>query len=151
MKAQFEIKDLIVTISCPGCETLQHSPHHPGSQGWSPKDVKYIGPKGKVYCRKCHQPFRLPGPLFRLVPETTEVEAGDDLVKKGIPRTERQREILEYIRGFIERKGHQPTYMQIARHFGIRSKASIAKHISALERRGLVSRGRENGMFSLTL
>jgi repressor LexA len=65
------------------------------------------------------------------------------------PRTQRQKEILEYITRFIERHGYEPSYAQIARHFQISSKATIAKHIEALERRGLISRRRENGAFAL--
>jgi repressor LexA len=67
------------------------------------------------------------------------------------PRTQRQKEILDYIARFIERHGYEPSYAQIARHFGISSKATIAKHIEALERRGLISRRRENGAFALAV
>jgi len=67
------------------------------------------------------------------------------------PRTQRQREILEYITRFIERHGYEPSYAQIARHFGVSSKATIAKHIEALERRGLISRHRADGAFGLTV
>src|ERR671915_906024 len=67
------------------------------------------------------------------------------------PRTQRQKEILEYITRFIERHGYEPSYAQIARHFGVSSKATIAKHIEALERRGLISRHRNDGAFGLTV
>lgn len=65
------------------------------------------------------------------------------------PRTRRQKEILDYIAGFIERHGYEPSYAQIARHFGISSKATVAKHIQALERRGLIARRRESNGFIL--
>src|ERR687886_338093 len=67
------------------------------------------------------------------------------------PRTQRQKQILDYITSFIERHGYEPSYAQIARHFGVSSKATIAKHIAALERRGLVSRQRSDGAFGLTV
>jgi repressor LexA len=67
------------------------------------------------------------------------------------PRTQRQREILEYITRFIERHGYEPSYAQIARHFGVSSKATIAKHIAALERRGLISRRDGDGAFNLAV
>jgi repressor LexA len=67
------------------------------------------------------------------------------------PRTQRQKEILEYITSFIERHGYEPSYAQIARHFGVSSKATVAKHIAALERRGLLSRSREGGAFGLAV
>ena len=67
------------------------------------------------------------------------------------PRTRRQREILDYITNFIENRGYEPSYQQIAKHFHIASKSAIAKHISALEQQGLLFRKRENGTFSLQL
>ncbi len=66
-------------------------------------------------------------------------------------RTKRQKEVLEYITLYIESHGYEPSYQQIARHFGVKSKAGIAKHISALESQGLLTRRRENGSFSLDL
>ena len=66
-----------------------------------------------------------------------------------LPRTQRQKEILEYISSFIERHGYEPSYAQIARHFNVKSKATIAKHIAALERRGLLSRHHQDGAFGL--
>jgi len=66
-------------------------------------------------------------------------------------RTQRQQEILSYITRFIERHGYEPSYAQIARHFGVSSKATIAKHIAALEQRGLLTRSRENGAFRLDI
>lgn len=66
-------------------------------------------------------------------------------------RTRRQREILDYITGFIENRGYEPSYQQIATHFRIASKSAIAKHIAALEEQGLITRRRENGSFSLQL
>jgi repressor LexA len=67
------------------------------------------------------------------------------------PRTKRQKEILEYISTFIETRGYKPSYQQIAKHFRLASKAAVAKHITALEKQGLISRRRENGSFSLEL
>ncbi len=68
-----------------------------------------------------------------------------------LPRTQRQKEILEYITSFIERHGYEPSYAQIARHFNVKSKATIAKHIAALERRGLLSRHHSDGAFGLAV
>ncbi|MGB8506834.1 MAG: transcriptional repressor LexA [Pyrinomonadaceae bacterium] len=67
------------------------------------------------------------------------------------PRTQRQKEILDYLTRFIERHGYEPSYAQIARQFRVASKATIAKHIEALERQGLLSRRRADGGFGLSL
>jgi repressor LexA len=68
-----------------------------------------------------------------------------------LPRTQRQKEILDYITRFLERHGYEPSYAQIARHFGVKSRATIAKHIAALERRGLITRQHEDGSFALNV
>jgi len=66
-----------------------------------------------------------------------------------LPRTQRQKEVLDYITRFLANHGHEPSYAQMARHFGVSSKATIAKHISALEKRGLIEREHQLGRFRL--
>lgn len=66
-------------------------------------------------------------------------------------RTKRQREILDYITEYIENRGHQPSYQQIAQHFRLSSKSGVAKHIKSLEEQGLLSRRGEGGKFDLQL
>src|SRR5258707_7155801 len=66
-----------------------------------------------------------------------------------LPRTQRQKEVLDYITRFLAKHGYEPSYSQIARHFGVSSKATIAKHISALEKRGLIEREHQAGRFHL--
>src|SRR3989442_838842 len=68
-----------------------------------------------------------------------------------LPRTQRQKEVLDYIIRFLAKHGHEPSYAQIARNFGVSSKATIAKHISALEKRGLITRLHEPGSFTLAI
>jgi repressor LexA len=68
-----------------------------------------------------------------------------------LPRTQRQKDILDYITRFRGRHGYIPSYAQIARHFGVKSRATIAKHITALEKRGLVSREHGDGSFELNV
>jgi repressor LexA len=68
-----------------------------------------------------------------------------------LPRTQRQKEILDYITRFLDRHGYVPSYAQIARQFGVKSRATIAKHIAALERRGLLVREHEDGSFALNV
>ena len=66
-------------------------------------------------------------------------------------RTKRQRQVLEYLTEFISERGYEPSYQQIARALGVRSKGAIAKHIDALENQGLVTRIRESGRFHLRI
>jgi repressor LexA len=62
-------------------------------------------------------------------------------------RTRRQKEILSYITEFIENRGYEPSYQQIAKHFQIASKSAIAKHIAALEEQGLIAVGAKTAVF----
>jgi repressor LexA len=66
-----------------------------------------------------------------------------------LPRTQRQKDILDYIIRYSEQRGHVPSYAQIARHFGVKSRATIAKHVAALERLGLIDRRPGGGEFNL--
>jgi SOS-response transcriptional repressor LexA len=61
--------------------------------------------------------------------------------KINVPRTQRQAEILEYYLDFRQRRGFLPSYAMIARHIGVRSKATIAKHMAALKRQGFIKEG----------
>jgi repressor LexA len=67
------------------------------------------------------------------------------------PQTKRQKEVLDIITRFIKNRGFKPSYQQIARELGVRSKGGIAKHINALEQLGCITRKRENGSFILEL
>lgn len=65
--------------------------------------------------------------------------------------TRRQREILEFIHDFAKRRGYLPSYQQIANYFGIKSKATIAKHITSLEKLGFLRRQKVDGSFYLEI
>jgi repressor LexA len=64
-------------------------------------------------------------------------------------RSRRQREILDFIVEFVEEEGYEPSYRQIASHCGLASKGGVARHIAELEKKGLVKRNRDAGVFSL--
>jgi repressor LexA len=57
--------------------------------------------------------------------------------------TDRQREILEYIKSTVVDSGYQPSIREIGRHFGIRSTRGVVDHLEALERKGYISRHRD--------
>lgn len=54
--------------------------------------------------------------------------------------TERQRDILEFIRGFQKTRGVAPTHREICDHFGFSSYGTVYKHLSLLEKKGLIRR-----------
>jgi repressor LexA len=54
--------------------------------------------------------------------------------------TERQRDILEFIRSFQKERGVAPTHREICDHFGFSSYGTVYKHLSLLEKKGLIRR-----------
>src|SRR5262245_66255001 len=54
--------------------------------------------------------------------------------------TRRQKEILDYLTRHIERRGYAPTIEEIGQHFGLSSLATIHKHLTNLERKGIIRR-----------
>jgi repressor LexA len=54
--------------------------------------------------------------------------------------TRRQKEVLDYLRRHIERKGYAPTIEEIGEHFGLRSLATVHKHLSNLQHKGFIRR-----------
>ena len=54
--------------------------------------------------------------------------------------TKRQREIYDYIRGFLETNGYAPSLEEIGAHFGLASVATVHEHLSNLEAKGALRR-----------
>jgi repressor LexA len=54
--------------------------------------------------------------------------------------TRRQKEILDFLDHHITRKGYAPTIEEIGEHFGLSSLATVHKHLSNLQEKGLVKR-----------
>lgn len=52
--------------------------------------------------------------------------------------TKRQKEILDYVKGYIEAHGYAPSFEEIARAFGYSSLATVHEHLSNLERKGYI-------------
>jgi repressor LexA len=54
--------------------------------------------------------------------------------------TERQRDILQFIREFQKERGVAPTHREICDRFGFSSYGTVYKHLSLLEKKGLIRR-----------
>ena len=54
--------------------------------------------------------------------------------------TDRQQQVLEYIRTSIADRGYPPTLREIGAHMGIRSTNGVNDHLRALERKGYLRR-----------
>jgi repressor LexA len=54
--------------------------------------------------------------------------------------TRRQKEILDFVTRHLEKKGYAPTIEEIGEHFGLSSLATVHKHLSNLQDKGLIKR-----------
>lgn len=54
--------------------------------------------------------------------------------------TRRQKEILDFLESFVQRNGYSPSFDEIARGMGLKSLATVHKHITNLEKKGLLDR-----------
>ena len=57
-----------------------------------------------------------------------------------LPLTKRQREILDYLHGFISQHGYAPSLEEIGRRFGLSSLATVHKHLTNLHEKGFIKR-----------
>ena len=55
--------------------------------------------------------------------------------------TRRQKELLDFLAGFIEKRGFSPSYEEIAEGLSLASLATVHKHVLALEQKQYVRRG----------
>jgi repressor LexA len=78
----------------------------------------------------------LRGDPFGLIARTTATTEAEDAP------TERQMEIYAFIRDKIHTRGFGPTVREIGQAFKIRSPNGVVCHLKALERKGLITRGK---------
>ena len=58
----------------------------------------------------------------------------------GVTLTRRQKELLDFLDNYIQRHGFAPTLDETGKHFGLTSLATVHKHLTNLERKGLIRR-----------
>src|SRR5438067_12304335 len=54
--------------------------------------------------------------------------------------TKRQHQVYEFIRRFVEERGYSPSFEEIGRGLRLSSLATVHKHISNLEKKGVLRR-----------
>jgi repressor LexA len=54
--------------------------------------------------------------------------------------TRRQKEVLDFISAFVQRNGYSPSFEEIAHGLDLRSLATVHKHITNLQNKGLLQR-----------
>lgn len=55
--------------------------------------------------------------------------------------TKRQKEILDFIKAFVDERGYAPSLMEIGQNFGLSSPATVYQHLKGLEKKGFLQRG----------
>lgn len=55
--------------------------------------------------------------------------------------TRRQRQVLDFIRRFQERRGYSPSLEEIAAHLGLSAVSTVHEHLANLQCKGLLRRG----------
>ena len=54
--------------------------------------------------------------------------------------TRRQKEVLDFLETFVSRNGYSPSFEEIARGMSLKSLATVHKHITNLEKKGMLDR-----------
>jgi repressor LexA len=63
-----------------------------------------------------------------------------DLGVRSLALTRRQREIYDFIRGFVTEKGYSPSLEEIGEHFDLSSVATVHKHVQHLVEKGMLKK-----------
>src|SRR5580698_1115326 len=95
--------------------------------------------------RKSSKKYRCPGvPLtFALDSPTIGAKFGGRAAPLGVEMTltKRQKEVLNYLVGFLNKNGYSPSFEEIAHALKLTSLATVHKHLSTLEKKGFIRRG----------
>jgi repressor LexA len=54
--------------------------------------------------------------------------------------TRKQKEVLDFLEAFVSRNGYSPSFEEIARGMSLKSLATVHKHITNLEKKGMLDR-----------
>src|SRR5258706_14195361 len=54
--------------------------------------------------------------------------------------TRKQKQVLDFVREFVEKKGYSPSLEEIGARFGLSSVATVHKHVSKLVEKGMLRR-----------
>ena len=73
---------------------------------------------------------------------TRKIACGSLFVRynSGMAITRRQKEVLDFISGFVQRNGYSPSFEEIARGLQLKSLATVHKHVTNLQTKGLLQR-----------
>ena len=55
-----------------------------------------------------------------------------------MPLTAKQAAVLDYLKSFTRANGYQPSYREMAKHFGMSGPTGIVSHLRAIEKQGFI-------------
>ncbi len=58
----------------------------------------------------------------------------------GMAITRRQKEVIDFLSGFTSKNGYSPSYEEIASGLGLNSLATVHKHVTNLQNKGMLQR-----------
>jgi repressor LexA len=107
----------------------------------------------RVFARQKPESKRFFAPYERLFPTLFASLERNSYIKKKIccnslfirynarmAVTRRQKEILDFLESFVARNGYSPSFEEIARGMDLKSLATVHKHITNLEKKGMLDR-----------
>jgi repressor LexA len=81
-------------------------------------------------------------PRERYKPESRKVACNSLFIRYNFRMaiTRRQKEVLDFLSGFTQKNGYSPSYEEIASGLGLSSLATVHKHVTNLQNKGLLQR-----------
>ena len=86
------------------------------------------------YLQKSVQPLLPQFPLFSLAIRLSFAT----IIRMAITR--RQKEVIDFLSGFTSKHGYSPSYEEIAAGLSLSSLATVHKHVTNLQNKGLLQR-----------
>jgi repressor LexA len=56
--------------------------------------------------------------------------------------TRRQKQLYDFIANFVQTRGYSPSFEEIREGLGLNSLATVHKHVTNLEKKGLLPKGK---------
>src|SRR4051812_3267639 len=101
----------------------------------APAALRPRAASGRQYCQE------VPTRLLRFGSRSGIVGSGVVRLtcqEANMPLTKRQKEILDFLEGFVVENGYPPSFEEIARNFGYTSLATVHEHLENLRSKGYI-------------
>ena len=117
---------------------IREEKEKPSANGKRKRSVFQIGKAARSPLRPA-EPYPAT-PAFGLLPKILSQNSLFIRYNARMAVTRRQKEVLDFITGFVQRNGYSPSFEEIARGLDLKSLATVHKHITNLQNKGLLQR-----------